>query len=195
MNAQVNKEVLAQIASSVESVTRQVLDKPDFSAGLGREIAFQLRQMNPYPLVLERGELVEGSTVLVPPRRVTGHALILTMLPVRDIDPCVVLAIPKTVKVSPPAEEGMPQEEAADHEALDMIVYKDSPFDLSKRQLVQLTLDFETELHRQLLELHVEKPTFFYLTLLKLPELQKEANGQPAPVQEPSDGPTEEHPA
>lgn len=165
------QQALLEQAPVVQAVLQGLLSGP-FISHLAQEVAFHQRKMALYPVMITPQDLSEGA-VLTKPVPQNGRALILTMLPlepVQENQPVHVVLVRHT----PIPEAEMTNDPKADYlrGKLDAIVYRDHPYDLRQRQVVQMG-DLEAELHRQLWAVTAgqsmgSSSAFFYLTMVSV---------------------------
>ena len=163
------QQALLEQAPVVQAVLQGLLSGP-FIGHLAQEVAFHQRRMALYPVTITAEELTQGA-VLTQPVPQNGRAIILTMLPLEPKEPDQPVHV-VMVRHTPIPEAEMTNDPLADYARgkLEAVVYRDHPFDLRKRQVVQMG-DLEAELYRQLWvvtagQLNGSSSAFFYVTMV-----------------------------
>jgi hypothetical protein len=165
-----------------KAVLQTVVTDETFIARLAKEVAFQSKLLEPYPMTLGPKEM-EGN-VLAQPLPVLGQAVLLTMFPVQGSNAHIA-----AVRYIPAAQADLTGDEATDYMkgSLDVLIYRDHPYDLRKRQIVELGVELEAELYRQLWIIgqrtKMTTGAFFFVTLAQLAPMENptpEAEQPPA---------------
>jgi hypothetical protein len=176
----------------VQAVLQGLLSGP-FIGHLAQEVAFHQRRMALYPVTITPEDLSQGA-ILTQPVPVNGRALILTMLPLEPTQPDQPVHV-VLVRHRPIPQAEMTGDPKADYlrGKLSVIVYRDHPFDLRKRQVVELG-DLEAELHRQIWEVTAGQSTrpssaFFYVSMVNVdPPANAEAPFEPTSMEGQANG-------
>lgn len=167
------QKALAEQAPVVQAVLQGLLSS-EFIGVLAQEVAFFQRRMALYPVTISPEELSKGA-VLTQPVPMNGRALILTMLPLEPTQPDQPVYVVMVRHTAIPEAE-QTNDPAADYGRgkLDIAVYRDHPFDLRKRQIVEMG-DLEAELHRQIWAILLASganitSAFYYVAIVPIAE-------------------------
>jgi hypothetical protein len=165
------QQALLEHAPVVQAVLQGLLNSA-FISHLAQEVAFYQRKMALYPVTITPQDLTQGA-VLTQPVPQNGRALILTMLPLEPTEPNQPVHV-VMVRHTPIPQSEMTGDPAMDYARgkLEVVVYRDHPYDLRQRQIVQMG-DLEPELHRQVWAVTTGPMTrpssaFFYLTMVNV---------------------------